>query len=138
MTACSRALRTSRAMRDSDAVDALGVHHAPAKGDVRIVSLVPSLTELLFALEMGDHVVGRTGFCVHPKPAIKRVPKVGGTKDVDIERVRALAPTHLIVNIDENRKETVDTLRHSVPQVIVTHPLAPDDNLGLYRLFDTI
>jgi ABC-type Fe3+-hydroxamate transport system substrate-binding protein len=102
---------------------------------MRIVSLVPSLTELLFALDLGDAVVGRTGFCIHPRERVRRVPKVGGTKTVDIERIRALAPTHIVVNVDENEKPTVDAIAAFVPNVVVTHPLTVDDNLGLYRQF---
>jgi ABC-type Fe3+-hydroxamate transport system substrate-binding protein len=63
---------------------------------------------------------------------------VGGTKDVNIDKIRALAPTHLVVNIDENEKPTVDALARFIPQVIVTHPLAPEDNPGLYRLLGGI
>lgn len=99
----------------------------------RIVSLVPSLTELLCELGLGAQLVGRTGFCVHPKGALKAVPKVGGTKDVNLKKVRALRPTHVILNVDENRKETADALAEFVPNVIVTHPLGPLDNLDLYR-----
>jgi len=101
----------------------------------RIVSLVPSLTELLFALDLGEHVVGRTGFCVHPRDAVRAVPKVGGTKTVDIDRVLALAPTHLVVNVDENERPTVERLAERVPNVLVTHPLTARDNLDLYRRF---
>ncbi len=101
----------------------------------RIVSLVPSLTELLFALGLGPHVVGRTGFCVHPKDAVRAVPKVGGTKSVDVERVIALAPTHLVVNVDENEKPTVDRLAAHVPEVLVTHPIAARDTLDLFEQF---
>jgi ABC-type Fe3+-hydroxamate transport system substrate-binding protein len=101
----------------------------------RIVSLVPSLTELLFALELGPFVVGRTGFCVHPKDAVRAVPKVGGTKTVDVERVIALAPTHLVVNVDENERPTVERLAAHVPEVLVTHPLAARDNLELFERF---
>ncbi len=122
----------------SRVVDAIGRMHALARADARIVSLVPSITELLFDLGVGDRLVGRTGFCIHPKDSIKTVPKVGGTKSVDIERVRELAPTHLIVNIDENEKSTVDQLANFVPNVIVTHPLGPLDNLSLYRLLGGI
>lgn len=118
--------------------DAAGVFHAPARGEVRIVSLVPSLTELLFALGLGAQLVGRTGFCVHPRDAVRAVPKVGGTKDVKLDRIRALAPTHVVVNIDENRRETVDELAAFVPNIIVTHPGKPQDNLALYRLFGSI
>ena len=69
--------------------DSAGVLHTPAP-DARIVSLVPSITELLFDLGLGERVVGRTGFCVHPQAA-RAVPKVGGTKDVKLDALRALA-----------------------------------------------
>ena len=118
--------------------DASGALHLPAGPEARIVSLVPSLTELLFELGLGDQVVGRTGFCIHPRAQLRTVEKVGGTKDVKLERVRALAPTHLIVNIDENRRETVDELAAIIPHIIVTHPNAPRDNLALYRLLGGI
>lgn len=101
----------------------------------RIVSLVPSLTELLFALDLGDHVVGRTGFCVHPRDAVRRVPKVGGTKSVDVDAVIALEATHLVVNVDENEKPTVDRLARHIPNVVVTHPLRASDNLDLFESF---
>lgn len=119
----------------ADGIDWAGVRHARAAGEVRIASLVPSLTELLFALELGAYVVARTGFCVHPRPDVRRVPKIGGTKDPDLARLRALAPTHLIVNVDENRREVVGEAAAFVPNVIVTDPRVPDDNLRLYRLF---
>ena len=101
----------------------------------RIASLVPSLTELLFALELDDCVVARTGFCIHPHEKIRHVPKVGGTKDVNVDALLATRPTHLIVNIDENRKETIAALRPHIPEIVVTHPLVPDDNLALYQEF---
>jgi ABC-type Fe3+-hydroxamate transport system substrate-binding protein len=104
----------------------------------RIVSLVPSLTELVCALGLGAQLVGRTGFCVHPKDVVRSVPKVGGTKDVNLAKVRALAPTHVVLNIDENRKETADELATFVPNLVVTHPLGPLDNLDLYRQFGRV
>lgn len=115
-------------------LDAIGEPHGPATGEVRIASLVPSVTELLFALGLGPRMVARTGFCIHPEPAVRAVAKVGGTKDVRLDKLRAQAPTHVIVNVDENRRETVDEIRTFVPHVIVTHPCAPQDNFGLYRL----
>ena len=102
---------------------------------MRIASLVPSLTELLFSLDLNNHVVARTGFCIHPRDQVRRIPKVGGTKDVDIDSLLATRPTHLIVNIDETRKETIAALRPHIPEIVVTHPLVPDDNLDLYREF---
>lgn len=118
--------------------DAVGQSHGPAEGAVRIASLVPSITELLFDLGLADQIVARTGFCIHPEPAVRAVAKVGGTKDVKLDRLRALAPTHVIVNIDENRRETVDDIRSFVPHVIVTHPCRPADNFALYALLGGI
>lgn len=118
--------------------DAAGTVHERAADSARIVSLVPSLTELICDLGLSSKLVGRTGFCVHPRAALKGVPKVGGTKDVDLAKVRALAPTHVLLNIDENEKPTAETLAQFVPQLIVTHPLAPLDNPALYRLLGGI
>lgn len=99
----------------------------------RIVSLVPSITELLIELGLHEHIVGRTGFCIHPAAAVRDIPKVGGTKDVNLEKIRRLAPTHVVVNVDENRLPDVEALREFVPHVVVTHPQAPQDNPALYR-----
>jgi len=102
---------------------------------MRIVSLVPSLTELVCELGLAGNLVGRTGFCVHPADAVRAIPKVGGTKSVNLEKVRALEPTHVILNKDENLQETAAALAAFVPNLVVTHPLAPEDNLPLYRQF---
>lgn len=99
----------------------------------RIVSLVPSLTELLVALGLAPYLVGRTGFCIHPADAVRAVPKIGGTKDVNMAKLRRLAPTHVLVNVDENRLDTVDAIREFVPHVLVTHPMAPEDNIELLQ-----
>ncbi len=119
-------------------VDASGHRHQPHSGLVRIVSLVPSLTELVCDLGLAGQLVGRTGFCIHPRASLKTIPKVGGTKDVNLARLRELAPTHVIVNVDENRRECVEEIAAFVPQVIVTHPCTPDDNLPVYRLLGAI
>lgn len=99
----------------------------------RIASLVPSLTELVVALGLRDRLVARTGFCIHPAQALRDVAKVGGTKDVDLVKLQRLAPTHVLVNVDENRRETADAMRAwpEPPQIVVTHPTGPDDNLAL-------
>ncbi len=119
-------------------IDAQGVRHRPTDGPARIVSLVPSITELLFDLDLGGRLVGRTSFCVHPKARVGAVAKVGGTKTVSLDKVEALEPTHAIVNVDENRKEDVDAIARMGCQVVVTHPIAPSDNLSLYRLLGGI
>jgi ABC-type Fe3+-hydroxamate transport system substrate-binding protein len=103
----------------------------------RIVCLVPSITELLCDLGLAEQLVGRTGFCIHPWEMVKTTPKVGGTKDVLMDRVRELEPTHVVVNVDENLKEDAETLAEFVPHVVVTHPQEPRDNLALYRQMGT-
>ena len=119
-------------------LDAAGTRHVPASRNPRIVSLVPSITELLCDLGLASALVGRTGFCVHPREAVRGIPKVGGTKDVDHAKLRALAPTHVILNVDENRREDAQVIAGFVPTLVVTHPLAPLDNLALYRLIGGI
>jgi ABC-type Fe3+-hydroxamate transport system substrate-binding protein len=103
-------------------LDAIGTEHlqVSAHSTPRIVSLVPSLTELLCELGLAQWLVGRTGFCIHPAETVRAISKVGGTKDVNIEKIRKLAPTHLVVNIDENEKPTVDALAQFIPNIIVT------------------
>lgn len=127
-------------LSQSALTDAIGQQHATVDlaDSPRIVSLVPSVTELICELGLAQFLVGRTGFCIHPQAALAVVPKIGGTKDVNIDKIRALAPTHLVVNVDENEKPTVDALARFIPHVIVTHPLAPEDNPGLYRLIGGI
>lgn len=97
----------------------------------RIASLVPSITELLVALGLRPWLVARTGFCIHPAKAVADIPKVGGTKNVNLDKLRRLAPTHVIVNMDENRAETAEAVRAFAPEVVVTHPQAPQDNAAL-------
>jgi ABC-type Fe3+-hydroxamate transport system substrate-binding protein len=102
--------------------------------ETRIASLVPSLTELVVALGLGDRLVARTGWCIHPAEAVAGVAKIGGTKTVNLAKLRRLAPTHVLVNVDENRRETVEAIRAwgaAAPAIVVTHPLGPEDNPAL-------
>lgn len=78
---------------------------------MRLVSLCPSLTELVFDLGAGDELVGRTKFCVHPQPLVERVEKVGGTKNPKIARILELHPDLVLMNQEENRLEDADQLR---------------------------
>lgn len=119
-------------------IDVVGVCHDPMTVPARIVSLVPSITELLFALNLADQLVGRTHYCIHPTERIKAIPSVGGTKKIRYARLRTLKPTHIIVNIDENPREMAERLIADGFQVIVTHPLTPEDNVPLYRLIGGI
>lgn len=117
--------------------DYLGHPHSPA-ADARILSLVPSLTELLYDLGLAHLLVGRTQFCIHPADRITTVPSVGGTKKIKMDRVAKLAPTHALLNVDENPKEMADALQAMGIQVVVTHPAHPDDNVALYQLIGGI
>src|SRR3990172_3927173 len=103
-------------------VDAVGRRHTPAGAGARIVSLVPSITELVCDLGLAERLVGRTGFCIHPRERVRRVAKVGGTKDDDPRRLPDTPPA-----------AGEGTARFG-PRVIVAHPLGPLDNLALYRL----
>ena len=118
--------------------DAAGTAHPPAGPDARIACFVPSITELCFDLGLADRLVARTQYCIHPAGAIDRIPAIGGTKKVSLPKLRDIAPTHAILNVDENTEEMASAMAEFVPHVIVTHPLAPDDNLDLYALLGGI
>lgn len=77
---------------------------------VRIVSLCPSITETLIDLGLADRLVGVTRYCIHPEAVVKDLPKMGGTKNPDLDAVRTAAPDLVFVNAEENRKEDYDAL----------------------------
>jgi ABC-type Fe3+-hydroxamate transport system substrate-binding protein len=81
----------------------------------RIVSLVPSQTEFLFDIGLEEEVVGITKFCIYPSHWLKTKSIIGGTKNVDIEKVRSLQPDLIIGNKEENTKEDIDALRNIAP-----------------------
>lgn len=80
---------------------------------MRIISLVPSITELLFDLQLREEVVGLTKFCIHPRERFKALPKVGGTKQVKHEVIAELRPDLIIANREENTREDVERLREN-------------------------
>jgi ABC-type Fe3+-hydroxamate transport system substrate-binding protein len=82
---------------------------------MRIVSLVPSLTEFLYDLGLDEQIVGRTRFCIHPKGRVDRSAIVGGTKNPNHARIVALKPDLIIANREENRKEDIDALARLLP-----------------------
>lgn len=93
------------------ATDALGTEITLESAPRRIVSLVPSFTELTAALRLGKRLVGVTRFCTDPPEVAGPVRKVGGTKNPDIERIIGLAPDIVLANREENREEDVAALR---------------------------
>jgi len=94
---------------------------------IRVVSLVPSLTETV-ASTLPGALVGATTWCSHPRDL--DVPRVGGPKDPDIDRVRELAPDLVLMNVDENRRADARTLREAGLRLHVTHPRGVDDALA--------
>ena len=108
-------------MADLTLVDALGREHLLAAGPRRIVSLVPSHTETLFALGAGARVVGVTDYCVHPASGVAGVARVGGTKNPSLLRIQELRPDLVIANKEENRRATVRALEDAGIPVFVTY-----------------
>lgn len=105
----------------------------PGRLPERIVSLVPSLTEALFALGLGPRVVGATDWCVHPADALAGVPRVGGTKDPDVDAIARLRPGLVIANREENTRRTVTRLEAAGIPVWVTYPRTVAEGARLLR-----
>ncbi len=99
----------------------------------RIVSLVPSLTEALFAFGVGEKVVGRTRYCTQPPRAVGGVEKVGGTKKVDVGRILDLEPDLVVAVREENARKSVEALREAGVPVFVGTPETVEDALGMLR-----
>ncbi len=96
---------------------------------MRIVSLCPSITETLIDFGLRDRLVGVTRFCIHPAEAVKDLPKVGGTKNPDLDAIERAAPDLVFVNAEENRREDYDRLSMkyrvdvSMPRSVADVPL---------------
>lgn len=103
----------------------------------RIVSLCPSQTETLVTLGVGDRLVGRTRYCIHPAAQVSRITEVGGTKQLRIDSLRALAPDLVIAEKEENRREDVEALAADVP-VYVTDVREFDSALCMIRTLGRI
>jgi ABC-type Fe3+-hydroxamate transport system substrate-binding protein len=102
--------------------DDLGFRVELAGPPRRIVSLVPSWTETLFALGFDGEVVGATRFCVEPADKVTTLRRVGGTKNPDLAAIAALEPDIVIANAEENRREDVEQLRSAGIAVFTTYP----------------
>ncbi|HYC54695.1 MAG TPA: helical backbone metal receptor [Candidatus Binatia bacterium] len=89
---------------------------------MRVVSLVPSLTEALIDFGLGASIVGRTRYCEEPADVVAGIETVGGTKNPDVERIIALRPDLVIVNKEENRIEDCQALEAAGIALHVTHP----------------
>ena len=103
-------------------VDALGRPFTVGEPPERILSLVPSLSEALFAFGLGERITGVTRFCVEPREGVAGKAKVGGTKTLDVAAVEALRPDLIIASAEENRAEDVHRLIEGGWPVFVTLP----------------
>lgn len=95
--------------------DQMGQQLTLAAFPLRIVSLVPSQTELLYYWGLGERVVGITKFCIHPEEWYRNKSRVGGTKTVDLEKIAALKPDLIIGNKEENSKADIEQLQKNYP-----------------------
>jgi endonuclease-3 len=105
----------------------------PAAGPGRIVSLVPSVTELLVQWGLATRLAGRTSFCVEPPWIRATVPAVGGTKNPDLERIVALRPDLVIMEQDENTRAAAEGLAAAGLRLLVLRVRSLRDCLEAYR-----
>ena len=118
-----------------EVTDQIGNQIQVPKKVQRIISLVPSITELLFDFGLHEEIVGVTKFCIHPGDKTHHKPKVGGTKKLDLDAIRKLEPELVIANKEENTKEQIEELQKELPVWVsdvnsITQAMDMIDKLG--------
>lgn len=103
----------------------------------RIVSVVPSQTELLYDLGLDEEVIGITKFCVHPEEWFRKKTRVGGTKTLKVEEIVALRPDLVIANKEENTQEDIAALQKHIP-VWVSDINTMDDAIAMIKAVGTM
>lgn len=96
-------------------IDQLGREVNIPKPPTRIISTVPSISELLFDLDMDDQIVGVTKFCVNPPSLLKTKTRIGGTKNLNFSKIAELKPDLIIANKEENNQEQIEQLSTKYP-----------------------
>lgn len=119
-------------------IDAAGKGHIRAGSRARIVSLVPSLTELLFDLDLGRQLVGRSSTCIEPENQIEQIAIVGSTKAIDILTLAELGPSHVLVTLYDTPASLIQEITDLGVEVIAAHCQAPEDNAVLFDLLGDI
>ncbi len=109
------------------AIDALGREVTLARSPTRVISLVPSITASVAALHRAAVLVGVTKFCIYPPEITTPLRKVGGTKNPNLETIRALQPDLILANVEENRREDIETLIAEGWPVFLFHPRSVAD-----------
>ncbi len=117
--------------------DQINTNHIFRETPIRIISLVPSQTELLFDLGLENSIIGITKFCVHPKHFLKQKTKVGATKNPNFEKIRALNPDIIICNKEENTKEITEECS-KICTTWTTNIITIEDNFQMIRDFGQI
>jgi len=103
----------------------------------RIISLVPSQTELLSDLGLEEEVIGITKFCIHPKKWFKTKIRVGGTKNIQFNKIAELNPDLIIANKEENTKEQIEALQKLYP--VYTSDISNlDESIEMIKTIGTI
>jgi len=104
---------------------------------MKVISLVPSITEALFDLGLTENeIIGRTKFCIHPEEKVKNIEIIGGTKNLNIEKIKSLKPNLILANKEENVKEQVESLKEDFKVIVYSTETIEDNyylvkNLGL-------
>lgn len=114
--------------------DHLG-HKIQIKHFRRIVSLVPSQTELLIDLGIANRLVGITNYCIHPEKGIERFTKIGGTKTPNIKKILSMKPDLILANKEENSKNHIEYFKNNGITVWVSDVMTYQDNEVLIRDF---
>ena len=96
----------------------------------RVVSLVPSVTETLFALGKGGTLVGRTVFCIEPRGEVESIETIGGTKSPNLQKIIDLKPQLVLANKEENRRQDIEELRQAGLAVHVAQPTTVEEGLS--------
>jgi ABC-type Fe3+-hydroxamate transport system substrate-binding protein len=119
----NRLSERSSGLEVSDSVvDGLGRVVSCPRPPLRIVSLVPSLTEALFAMGLDEQIAGRTSYCVEPADRVSRTPAMGGTKNPDVARILSIEPDLIVASAEENVREHVEALIDGGLTVYVSLP----------------
>ena len=114
-------------------IDATGAAMTLPAPPRRIVSLVPSITEILFALGAGEAVAGCTIYCTQPPEGVAGKTRVGGEKNPKLDVIRQLGPDLVVANVEENLREHVETLRSWGVPVYVAYPRTVAEGIRLVR-----
>jgi ABC-type Fe3+-hydroxamate transport system substrate-binding protein len=113
-------------------IDQLNREIQLSKNPLRIISVVPSQTELLFDLGLDEEVVGITKFCIHPNEWFRSKTRIGGTKNLNLDRIDELQPTLIIANKEENDQHQIEVLAQKYP-VWISDIQTLDDALEMIK-----